>query len=139
MFELKYIHPDSLHTHWEQVRPGLVKVKEHSGDTWLPEDVYMAIKSGKSTLHIGSLNEKYAGFIVLTPSSSYDGAVLHIWATYSEAKDFCVFTHGIEQLKQFATNLNAKRITFLSPRKGWERHGAKLGFMPRTVQYALEV
>jgi hypothetical protein len=136
---LEYILPANLGEVWTLVSPGLDKVREHSGDVWLNEDVYMALKQGHSTLHVGYQDGRYVGFMILTPSSSFDGNVLHIWATYSEGRNFCVFTEGMETIKDYAKNLNAKRITFMSPRKGWERHGEKLGFKPRTTQYAMEV
>lgn len=136
---LEYVEPDRLRDVWEQVKQGLYAVRNHSADAWIVEDIYMALKSNASTLHIGYVDGEYKGFLILTPTASYDGPVLHIWATYSAANDFCVFTEGMEQIKAFAKQMKARRITFFSPRKGWERQGEKLGFTPRTTQFAMEV
>lgn len=139
MLKLEFIHPNNLGKYWDIVKEGLGKVRSHGGDSWREEDVYMSCKNGQSTLHIGYVNDEYKGFIVLTPSQSFDGPILHIWATYSDARDFCVFTEGIEYIKNCAKQINAVRITFLSPRIGWEKYGVKLGFKPRTTQFAMEV
>lgn len=138
-FSLEYVNLSDLQKSWLLIREGMQKVCDHSGDSWIPEDAYMSLRNNQSTLHIGYLNGEYVGFLILTPSQSYDGPTLHIWATYSKANDFCVFENGIDTIKQYANNLNAKRITFMSPRKGWEKHGSKLGFKPRTTQFAMEV
>lgn len=137
--DFKFIPPTDLGTVWDQVKPGLAAVRAKSNDSWREEDVYMSCKQGHSTFHIGTVDGEYAGFLVLTPTQSFDGPVLHIWLTYSEARDFCVFENGIEFIKECAVKMNAKRITFFSPRKGWERHGEKIGFKVRTTQFALEV
>lgn len=136
---LTYIKPDQLREVWELVKPGIEKVRENGAEAWFVEDVYMALRNNQSTLHVGYLDGEYAGFMVLTPTQSYDGPVLHIWATYSEARDFCVFTEGMDTIKECARMMEARRITFFSPRKGWEKQGEKLGFKPRTTQFALEM
>ena len=138
-FVLTYVNPADMSQAWVKIKDGLGKIKEHSTDSWMVEDVYMSLKNNQSTLHIGEVDGEYAGFMILTPLQSYDGAILHVWATYSKARQFCVFTEGMEHIKQFAKNLNAKRITFLSPRKGWLKQGAKIGFKPINTQYAMEL
>ena len=136
---LEYIHPDNLGKVWPILREGVEKIRRRCGDSWLVEDMYLAIKQNHSTLHIGYIDGQYRGFLVLTPTVSFDGPVLHIWGLYSNGGDgLDLLYDGIEHIKQFASKMNAKRITFHSPRKGWEKYGEKLGFKLRTQTFALE-
>jgi len=133
-----WINPVNLHHVWPRIREGLEKVRANTSENWLPEDIYAAIKAGISHLHVGMLGERYEGFIVTTPSVAADGPVLHIWACYSAA-DIGLLDDGIEQIETWAVAMNAKRITFHSPRKGWDKAGEKIGFRPVSTIYAKEV
>ena len=138
--ELKYVAPEELNSVWPKVREDVLKVLSHSSDTWIPEDMYFALKNNTSTLHLGEEDGQYRGFLVLTPTVAYDGPVLHIWATYSNGNTGLeLLTEGMEQIKQFANRMSAKRVTFFSPRKGWDKFGIALGFTMRTQVFAMEV
>ena len=136
---LEYIDPSKLHKVWGLVKEGMEKVRERGGDSWLVEDMYMALKNNHSTLHIGYEGAEYRGFLVLTPTVSFDGPVLHIWALYSNGGELELLDEGLEHIKELAKRMNAQRVTFHSPRKGWEKCGAKLGFKLRTQTFAMEV
>lgn len=136
---LEYIHPHHLQKYWPKVREGLGRVHQHSADTWIPEDVYVELKANRSTLHMGYVDSYYKGFFILTPTQGYDGPVLHVWALYSEGKDFDLFHEGMKEVLKLAAHMQAKRITFTSPRKGWERQAVKLGFSPRSTLFSMEV
>jgi len=133
----EWVPPGDLHDYWDLILPGLEKVKKH-GDRWRTEDAYASIRAGQSNLHIGYLDRQYAGFFILTPQQSYDGPVLHIWALYSEIPGL-LGEEGMGQLKEWAKSMKAKRITYQSPRKGWEKVGQELGFTPITTIYEIEV
>ncbi len=138
MINLQWIHPTNLGTTWDLIKPGLEKVRI-VGDHWRCEDVYLAVKTGHSNLHVGYDGEKYVGFIVTTPTESWDGMSLHIWATYSNAKDVNLLINELSQVKEWAKAINAKRITFSSKRAGWLRVAQKLGFRQSVINYEIGV
>lgn len=137
--ELIYIHPNDLKTVWEQVRNGLCAIQTKAHEDWLPEDVYASLKANTSTLHVSYLGGEYEGFIVLSKVDGYQGPAMHIWCGYSIAHDYSMLEVHTDFIEQCAKNIGAKTITFSSPRKGWERHGLKLGFRPKTMVYEKEI
>lgn len=138
MFE--YVPPTLLNRRWRQVREGIEKVISKTNGKWLPEDIYFSIKTNESTLHIAYDGEEYKGFLVLTPTAACDGPVLHIWAAYNNGGDGLeLLRDGMGFIKHCAAQINAVRITFESPRRGWEKMGASLGFEMQTVKFAMEV
>ena len=137
MLSLDWVDPKDLHEHWPLIREGLEKVKKH-GDNWLIEDVYFSIKQGTSNLHLGAISGDYRGFLITQQVPGYDGNILHLWACYStDRKEADLLTQGMVYIEEWAKNINAKRITFHSPRKGWEKN--TLGFKPVQIIYAKEL
>ena len=130
-----FIKPEDLQGYWPIIKEGLEKVAKH-GDHWIPEDIYAVVKTGNANLHIGYSNG-YAGFIISQQVQAYDGPVLHIWAAYSEKEN--LLESGMVHFREWAKNINARRITFDSPRKGWKKVGEKLGFKPATIKYELRL
>ncbi|SOY56033.1 hypothetical protein [Cupriavidus taiwanensis] len=133
-----FVHPQKLSDHWGKVREGLESLLASVECNWLPEDVYHALKTGKSTLHLCSDAGRFLGFVVLTPDTTYDGRVLHIWAAYSTTgrpmtEAFFPF------IRQCAEAIDAKRISFASPRAGWGRVAKRLGFRAKDVTYEFEL
>lgn len=125
-WKLEYIPPNFVRNYWEQVKVGLEVIKEHPQcENWIPEDVYVAIINGTSTLHLGYLDNQYCGFLVLTPmKESYTNKqTLHVWLAYSERHD--IHELALQEVEQMARNINASKITLDSPRRGWERRGFK--------------
>jgi len=116
---VRLIHPDNLIKVWDKIREGLLEVKNKASDGWMPEDVYMALKSGHSTLHITEENNEYTGFVVLTPMQDYRGKKLHIWAAYHTAGK--AVEKYRPELVDMAKQIGAKRLCFESTRKGWEK------------------
>ena len=136
--KLVYVEPSNLHEYWPLVKIGIEKVREHSADTWLPEDVYAAIKGGNSSLFIG-LDGGYEGFIVLSSIPSFDGPVCFIWALYGTGLTEDLLGKYWGEVKQIARDMGARRIEFTSPRPAWARSGIRLGFKPVEVKYRTEV
>ena len=121
------------------IRPGLEEVSKHGGGAWMPEDVYSAIKVGQSHLHIFYDDSSYEGFVVTTPMTDYSGVVLHVWGVFSEHQNQRFHDCVNRQLDAWARNIQAKKITFSTTRKGWERVGKALGFYPTVQFYEKEV
>lgn len=136
---LEYIHPTQISQAWDGIAPGIGAVRSKGGDHWRPEDVYMALKQGGSTLHIAKEGGEYVGFVVLTPTQGYDGPVLHVWLAYSCRPDIDVLGMGLNEIDKLANQMQARRLTFSSARKGWDRHGEKLGWNPILTVYEREV
>lgn len=100
------------------IKPGLEVVRKRSGD-WRCEDVYAAILSGSSTLHIADKDGDYGGFVVLSPLKTLSGLVLHITAAYSTGTR--KITDYIPEIEQMARNIGAKRVT-LSSTRNWGKY-----------------
>lgn len=114
-----YVNPSELHDIWPLIRRGLEIVAKKSEADWIPEDIYMALRQGKSTLHIDYNGDEYDGFVVITETPDYHGLTLYIWAAY------CVTHNAIDRylptIKEMARSVGAKKIRFGSPRKGWAK------------------
>ena len=93
-------------------------------------DDHVAIKAGAAHLHLALVDGEYAGFVVAQPQQAPDVPVLHLWALYAEDGNRDHFVGWLDQIDDWARNVKAKRITFHSPRKGWEKLGQRLGFNP---------
>ena len=128
-----YIPPTELHAHWDLIKPGLETIRQKIDGDWIPEDVYSALRAGTSTLHLGYNDDEYEGFIVLTPTPDYDGMTLFVWCVYSPT-DSNVLERYWHELEQMGRNINAKKIRFYSPRKGWSKM-----FKPVTTIYEKEI
>lgn len=133
-----WIDPARLRSVWGLIRLGLEKVRSVTSEAWLPEDVYTALQAGVSHLHMGMAGNRYQGFIVTTPQQTVDGKSLHIWVCYSVSEE-SLLDQGIVQIEEWARAMQANRITFYSPRRGWDKAGAKIGFAPVSTIYAKEV
>ena len=126
MESLRYIPPHELSVWWEEVKPGLEIVRKRSGD-WLCEDIYTAIKTGVSTLHLVP-NE---GFVVLTPLTSLSGKSLEITAAYSRGREH-IFDY-LPEMERMARAIGAKELVFSSTRN-WGKF-----FTPKCTVYFKEV
>lgn len=98
----------------------------------------MAIKTGDAVLHTVIVSSYYRGFIVSKSVDTLEGRKLLLWICHGDASGD-VFGDNLEQIREWAKNIGAVKIQFQSPRKGWERVGARLGFVPTMVIYEAEV
>ena len=139
---LEYIHPENLHQYWDDLKSDIELVLDRSNSSveWIPEDVYMSIKQNTSYVIVGFDGESnsWLGSIVLTPQPGYCGLELHIW-TLCNRTDHCLIQNHMDDIVGFAKKLGAKKLTFSSNRKGWNRAGKRLGFIPTLQQYELRV
>jgi hypothetical protein len=119
--ELRHVPPQDLHQYWPFIKEGLEEVRNHSVDGWIAEDVYSAIRTGSSTLHVAFISGTYAGFCVLTVMQGYSSKALHIWCAYG-AHGANVIQRFESELIKIALNCGARKLTFLSPRKGWGKY-----------------
>lgn len=134
MSELVAVHPAALRDWWPTILPGLEACRKR-GVTWIPEDVYHALRAGLSSLHVGLIDGEYAGFLVLTAQQDYDGAQLFVWCCYAKTEADPIALY-IDDLKELARAAGTKRIVFGSTRK-WERRLAEYGAKPLTAFYEI--
>ena len=136
--ELKPMPQQDLHACWALVKEGLKEVKEHSTQDWIAEDIYSAIRANSSWLYLGLVQHAYVGFCVLTPTVGYACKMLHVWCVYN-ATDLDVIALFADELEKIARSIGARKITFLSPRPGWERRLKGYGFRPGDTLYEKDV
>lgn len=137
MVDLEWINPVNIQQKWAIIKEDVKKVKRVGGH-WEPEDVYAKIKSGIANLHIGYLEGVYKGFLVTQQNMADDGPELHIWLCYSNGrKEDDLLSLAFPEVESWAKNINARRITFFSPRKGWEKN--EQGFKPTMTIYEKEL
>lgn len=135
---LRRITPNDLVFEWERVRHGLEICRETTSDDWLPEDVYMAIKSGNAALYVGEDDGDYLGFLVVQLLPMFHGARLHVWCAYS-ATDKPLMREYMQRVREIAQAAGAKKITFSSTREEWVTVSKRLGFKVGQTNFEMEV
>lgn len=119
---------------WAFVRPALATMDRPDG--WLPEDVYMTLRSNGATLYmIHDETGQKAGFFILRVLHDFDGPRLHIWILHATDADFDVMAAFSEDLERLARGVGAVRITFSTNRPGWHRKAPAYNFAPREITY----
>lgn len=123
---------------WATIKPGLEVTAKKAPGGWIPEDIYMAIKTGEATLHLISVDKYYRAFIISKKIETYEGTKLLIWVLHGDGKDDLMIDNW-DEIKQWAANIGATKIQFQSGRKGWARVAKRLGFEPTMQIYEVEV
>lgn len=136
--EWRVVQPGELPQFWPLVRRGVEEVCERGSDGWLVEDVYMAVRQGVSLLCVATIANYYVGFVVVTPTLGWHRPQLHIWCAYNRGERDVLDTF-LPDVIALAKARGAAKITMSSPRKGWERRAAQLGFHPTLQHYAMEI
>ena len=126
---LQYIPPNNLRQVWNQIKPSLEDMAKRS--TWIVEDAYCDLKEGRANLYLTIEDKYFTGYIITQTL----GDKLHIWAAYNNKND--VLVDGLEAVKELAKEQGLSEITFISPRKGWDRIAPKIGFKPSQWVYKL--
>ena len=127
--QLKYIHPTDLRQVWSQIKPSLEDMAKRS--IWIVEDAYCDLKEGRANLYLTIEDKYFTGYIITQTL----GDKLHIWAAYNNKND--VLVDGLEAVKELAKEQGLSEITFISPRKGWDKIAPKIGFKPSQWVYKL--
>ena len=127
----QYINPVYIRNVWQQVKVGLIAVQRKTGEQWLIEDVYAALKTGSAQLFTFP-----DGFVVLQSLRDQwtNEPCLHIWITHHAGHDDLT-EDFISNLRKLADNAGVKKVTFTSPRRWDRRSGATL----KSYNYELEV
>jgi hypothetical protein len=132
MKQLVPISPAGLAAVWPRVRPGLEAMDK--GDGWLPEDLYLSLKTNGATLYMVTIDGTEHGFLVLRSIPDFDGVRLHIWVLNSNSK-VDLMAEFSDELDAIGRSINATRLTFSSTRPGWAKVAPKNGFSVRETVY----
>jgi hypothetical protein len=122
---------ETLHDIWPWVKEGLEKLRKKCPKSdWLFEDVYTSIRTGQSVLFIVGQQE---GFTVVQRQVHPCGPVMFVWILQGELAHYT--DELIEQYKDMARKMGARKIRYNSPRKAW----VKWGFEPVDIVYEMRV
>ncbi len=132
---LTRVNPAELHSWWPLVRPGLERVRSKARASWLAEDIYSAVRTGAATMHVGYIDQRYAGVLVLTINTEPFTAErsLLIWAVYT-----ChplALRQGLADVRAMAARAGVRKLVFHSPRRGWSRRLAAEGFQISEMKF----
>lgn len=113
--------PQFLHAHWPWLKDNLLRVKEHTPDSWIPEDVYSAIKTGQAQALIGyegqdAQSAPMAAAIVRVDKDQTGAPILFVWAAWMKGGDFA---EALDYVKDCAKTAQCGKIRFESARPGW--------------------
>ena len=133
MVVLQPVIPAELSQCWAAVKPGLQKSADFSKGQWITEDAYHAIKSGSASLYLWIVDGYYAGNILLIKKPGFQGNTLHIWSLFVETMYGNQIDENMSQIDDLASSHGCNRITFHSPRKGWDKRAERLGFSSASV------
>ena len=105
---------------WGWVRNGLQAIKERTGERWLPEDIYCALKSKAGHLYtIGDV-----GFLIAYQHADTDGPVLFIAQMWTEPGAGRPIERELYRaIDGLAASIKAKRVRMHSPRDAWRTRG----------------
>lgn len=136
---IRQVPPLELRQYWHAVKPGLEEAAGYSKDEWIVEDAYAAIQRGEMSLYFCTVDRAYAGSMLLMKRQDWKGPVLHIFSLFVLPQYGRYIDAHMQYVDDLAKQHGCSRITFQSPRQGWERRAARLGFEPKTVIYSKEV
>lgn len=131
---LRSVEAKDIGREWDRVRTGLLEVKQHTTDDWLPEDVYMTLRNAGATLYIGENESGYLGFIVLRLVQTFHGSKVEVWCAHSVSKKPLMRTFWPE-VQAIAKQVGADRISFSSAREEWQVTAKRIGFKQKQVSY----
>lgn len=120
---VRFIPATELKTYWGFIRCGLDRILSKSPEQWIAEDVYAAIVSNQAALWLFE-TDRPIGFTVIKP----EGDDMFVWCVYGCEGGYLI--EGMQHIEQIARAGNAKRITFGTYRRGWDKVAPNLGFKP---------
>lgn len=133
--EFRWVSPADLGQVWPTIRPGLEITAKKAPGGWLPEDVYMQVKTGDAVLHTAIVDNYFKGFLVSKSIDALEGRKLLLWICHIQDD---LLADNLDHIKEWARNIGAGKVQFQSPRKGWEKRAVALGFVPTMVIYEAE-
>jgi DNA-binding transcriptional LysR family regulator len=130
------IRRDRLREFWPAIRPLLDKVRDKTGEGWLPEDIFAAAMAGKAGVYVAKSADgtHISGVAVIEKETAWGVDTLHLWACYHKDKDRGVAAFWPWLVHQ-ARAWGCRRVTLQSPR----RMDRVLPVRPLSTTYVCEV
>lgn len=136
--QLRFVKPEELHADWDFINLGINAILTKTKDKWLPEDIYWLIKQNSIWAYIVVDGSDELGLILLQATPAWDGKELYIFGGWNKgSKDVIEFS--MPEIIKIAKNVNARRIKFQSPRKGFEKYVERIGFKYAHSLYEMEL
>ena len=133
---LTFVGPGDTKGAWPFVRKGLEIVKAKTNAEWIPEDVYVHIRSGSASLFVATRWKRPVGFVIVTmtvnPFTGDKTAIL--WVCYTNERG--VVDELLPQVEAMAWDAGCAVVSFQSPRRAWKRRLAGQGYELR--EYVFE-
>jgi hypothetical protein len=117
------------------VKPGLEQVRIKAKAAWLCEDIYSAVKAARATMHVGYIDQAYAGVLVLAINSDPFNAERSLWIWAVHTRHPLALQYGLADVKAMAARAGLRHVTFHSPRRGWCRRLGHDGFKVTEMKY----
>lgn len=136
--QFNFVKPEDLHSEWEFIKLGIDGILNKIHDRWLPEDIYWLIKQNSIWAYVVAEGNERLGLVLLQPSTAWDGKELYLFGGFNIGKKD-VIEFAMPEILKIAKNISAKRIKFQSPRKGFEKYAANIGFEFSHVMYEREL
>ena len=136
--ELRIVPAQEVRRAWVLVRAGIEKALERTEVSFLVEDVYMACANATAVLMVAYVDDFYVGCVVATPAPGWRGPELDLWVCYNRGNRDVLETFQHE-IAAYAKARGMVRLTGSSPRPGWERRMAQLGWRKASTTYELEI
>jgi hypothetical protein len=112
---MRLILSEDFHSHYLSIREGLIELEEKWGGSF-PEEIYHSCMNGESYLVLVE-----NGFLVVREDLDDRGEKeLFIWSAYSFSGCSAI-KDNLQDIKDLAMSVDAKKIAFCSVRSGWER------------------
>jgi hypothetical protein len=113
-----HVPPEGLNKQWQFYRDGILEIISHGGVSFIPEDVYHHLKTGRAMLY----RVDFSGFFVVercqeTASGDY---FLNVWLMYFlPGKGIGYKAEIIEFLDRLKAHLHCEWIDFGTTREAW--------------------
>jgi len=122
------VPPSDVASYWPAVRKELDRLSRRGTDGWIPEDVYLLLRTNAATLYV---QDGVEGFAILQLFPNYSGKRLHIWIACLKDDPL----RFMDEIVALARQYGASKITYESPRAGWAKRAERLGFKAMATMY----
>lgn len=117
---IDFVAPERINgSLWGRVRKGLEAIIAICEEEWLPEDVYLALKTGRASLY-----EFPGGFFVVEIMQSPFNTKrrLNVWCLFTAPMTGDEFREVlVSELERIGAQHGCCGVRFVSPRLGWGR------------------
>ncbi len=124
----------NIRAYWNTIKPYIDKIAD--GFDYISEDVYVACIQGQAHLYVSDY-----GFMVLQqmPIPFTNDSQIFVWVLSKWKDKPGAIRNNIEDLKELAKSVGAKRVTFGTKRPGFPRLLKCFGFRVEETRLTLEI